>query len=420
MAARHVAMPEMPVQARLLRGRGGRLPRSRLEALEAAGYDPHSAELLVALVWLVLGELPISEAELNASRRRAMFVLAAGGDPHRELDLSSVAADRLAAELDSPERRKALRTALSALDACGPPRRLRGPRRRSSTSLSSPGAASASPCSRTSSRTNSMRAYTGRRRRPTCRRRRSHLPSRSPAQAQAPALPLRQPPAPAVLARRRAVLPQPRLLRPHRRPRRARRDRALPARAPRVVDPDPPRACVHRARERPVVPHGRPDRPARPDRRPQGAPARRHDRPRGRRRRRRRARRVRLEGLAADGRRPRLPAQARRSSRTCRSRRSSRASAARSSARRSRRPSSSRTRRRRSTGYLDERAASYPRLHRHVPAVAQLPAGRPRQHVPRAARRSEPVDARHDALRACATRRDRRHRPASRRPTTGS
>jgi hypothetical protein len=97
------------------------LPRSRLEALEAAGYDPHSAELLVALVWLVLGELPISEAELNASRRRAMFVLAAGGDPHRELDLNSVAADRLAVELDSPERRKALHTALSALEVAGLP-----------------------------------------------------------------------------------------------------------------------------------------------------------------------------------------------------------------------------------------------------------------------------------------------------------
>jgi hypothetical protein len=72
-------------------------------------------------VWLVLGELPISDAELNASRRRAMFVLAAGGDPHRELDLNSVAADRLAVELDSPERRKSLQEALSALDATGLP-----------------------------------------------------------------------------------------------------------------------------------------------------------------------------------------------------------------------------------------------------------------------------------------------------------
>jgi hypothetical protein len=64
----------------------------------------------------VLDHLPIAPAELNGARRRAMFVLAAGGDPHRELDLSSVAAERLAAELDSPERRKALHTALSGLD----------------------------------------------------------------------------------------------------------------------------------------------------------------------------------------------------------------------------------------------------------------------------------------------------------------
>jgi hypothetical protein len=98
------------------------LSRSQLEALEAGGYEPLQAELLVALVWLVLAELPISDDELNASRRRAMFVLAAGGDPHRELDLGSVAAERLAAELDSPERRNALHTALSKLDTIGLPR----------------------------------------------------------------------------------------------------------------------------------------------------------------------------------------------------------------------------------------------------------------------------------------------------------
>jgi hypothetical protein len=97
------------------------LSRSRLEALEAAGYEARSGELLVALVWLVLGDLPIAADELNASRRRAMFVLAAGGDPHRDLDLNTVAAERLAGELDSPERRRALHDALGALDAEGLP-----------------------------------------------------------------------------------------------------------------------------------------------------------------------------------------------------------------------------------------------------------------------------------------------------------
>jgi hypothetical protein len=97
------------------------LQRSRLEDLEAAGYDVDSGELLVALVWLCLPELPIPDEELNGARRRAMFVLAAGGDPHRELDLNSVAAERLAAELDTPERRKALHTALSGLPSEGLP-----------------------------------------------------------------------------------------------------------------------------------------------------------------------------------------------------------------------------------------------------------------------------------------------------------
>jgi hypothetical protein len=55
----------------------------------------------VALVWLVLGDLPIDAGELNAARRRAMLVLAAGGDPHRDLGFDSVAAERLAGELDS-------------------------------------------------------------------------------------------------------------------------------------------------------------------------------------------------------------------------------------------------------------------------------------------------------------------------------
>jgi hypothetical protein len=97
------------------------LQRSRLEALEEAGYEADSGELLVALVWLCIPELPIAEDELNGARRRAMFVLAAGGDPHRELDLDSVAAERLSAELDTPERRKALQTALSELETEGLP-----------------------------------------------------------------------------------------------------------------------------------------------------------------------------------------------------------------------------------------------------------------------------------------------------------
>lgn len=67
------------------------------------------------LTWLVADELGIDAGDLNAARRRAMFVLAAGGDPHRELDHDSIAAERLSVELDTPERRRALSEALDGL-----------------------------------------------------------------------------------------------------------------------------------------------------------------------------------------------------------------------------------------------------------------------------------------------------------------
>lgn len=86
------------------------MSRSRLADLEASDID-----LRVALAWLVRDEVGIEDDDLNAARRRAMFVLAAGGDPHRELDYDSVAAERLAQELDTPERRIALAAALDRL-----------------------------------------------------------------------------------------------------------------------------------------------------------------------------------------------------------------------------------------------------------------------------------------------------------------
>jgi hypothetical protein len=97
--------------------------RARLEQLEEPGSEPDSGDLLVVLAWLVRERVEIPEEELNAARRRAMFVLAAGGDPHRDLGLDSVAAERLATELDTPERRTRLSDALDGLagDADGLP-----------------------------------------------------------------------------------------------------------------------------------------------------------------------------------------------------------------------------------------------------------------------------------------------------------
>ena len=67
------------------------------------------------LVWLVVGEVAVDDAERKAALRRAMLVLAAGGDPHRELGHDDVAVERLADELDSPGRRAELETALGGL-----------------------------------------------------------------------------------------------------------------------------------------------------------------------------------------------------------------------------------------------------------------------------------------------------------------
>ena len=89
--------------------------RARLEELEASELEPGSSDLQVVLCWLVQADVAIDDDELNAARRRAMFVLAAGGDPYRDVGLDSIAAERLADELDTPTRRAQLAAALAEL-----------------------------------------------------------------------------------------------------------------------------------------------------------------------------------------------------------------------------------------------------------------------------------------------------------------
>ena len=59
--------------------------------------------------------VPVDEDELNAAIRRAELILAAGGDPRRQLDPFGRAATALADDLDSPERRRALQAGLEGL-----------------------------------------------------------------------------------------------------------------------------------------------------------------------------------------------------------------------------------------------------------------------------------------------------------------
>lgn len=54
----------------------------------------------------------VGEEERRSAGRRALLVLAAGGDPSRGLDLKGPAVERLGDELDAPDRRAALTAGL--------------------------------------------------------------------------------------------------------------------------------------------------------------------------------------------------------------------------------------------------------------------------------------------------------------------
>lgn len=93
--------------------------RRWLEQLEEAGLDPSAG-----VAYLAARELDIDEDAVRAARRRALLILAAGGDPHRELELDSRAVASVAADLDAPDLRRALSDTLDRLqsDADGLPR----------------------------------------------------------------------------------------------------------------------------------------------------------------------------------------------------------------------------------------------------------------------------------------------------------
>jgi hypothetical protein len=83
---------------------------SVLEQLEGA-----PGSLAAQLAYLAVQEVEIDEDDLSAARRRALLVLASGGDPRRELDFDSRAVTVLAEDLHSPARQAALESGLVAL-----------------------------------------------------------------------------------------------------------------------------------------------------------------------------------------------------------------------------------------------------------------------------------------------------------------
>ncbi len=70
---------------------------------------------LPVLAYVAGQELDLPERELNEARRRSLLVLAAGGDPNRELDVDDPAVKALAADLFTDERRTRLAAAIDEL-----------------------------------------------------------------------------------------------------------------------------------------------------------------------------------------------------------------------------------------------------------------------------------------------------------------
>jgi hypothetical protein len=89
--------------------------RAFLETLEPRLVAGEEVEVEVSLSLLAGQGVQIGEDELRAARRRAVQLLAAGGDPRRDLDPEGRAVTALAADLDAPTRRQALAAGLESL-----------------------------------------------------------------------------------------------------------------------------------------------------------------------------------------------------------------------------------------------------------------------------------------------------------------
>jgi hypothetical protein len=88
------------------------------DAVQAVLVRVEAGELgdpLPVLAYLAGQEVVLEEAEVNAARRRALLLVAAAGDPHRELEIDDRAVKALAADLYTEERREQLARAVDAL-----------------------------------------------------------------------------------------------------------------------------------------------------------------------------------------------------------------------------------------------------------------------------------------------------------------
>jgi hypothetical protein len=92
-----------------------------LDGLEASLTAGDRTGALMALAWLAGQEVDFDESELRGARRRAVQLLAAGGDPLRGFELEGRAVTALATDLDTPERREQLAAGIAQLQVEAPP-----------------------------------------------------------------------------------------------------------------------------------------------------------------------------------------------------------------------------------------------------------------------------------------------------------
>ena len=89
--------------------------RSLLEELEPRLREWGDGQACAMVALLASEGVSLPDDELGAALRRALLVLAAGGDPHRELELDGKGLTSFAGDIDSPARRTELQGSLRAL-----------------------------------------------------------------------------------------------------------------------------------------------------------------------------------------------------------------------------------------------------------------------------------------------------------------
>src|SRR3954447_26308110 len=86
-----------------------------LDELLMRGDAGELGDPLPVLAYIAGQAVEVDEADLNGARRRALLLVAAGGDPHRELGVDDRVVKALAADLYTDERRQQLGRSIDAL-----------------------------------------------------------------------------------------------------------------------------------------------------------------------------------------------------------------------------------------------------------------------------------------------------------------